>query len=78
MKDVTRTPEQAAEEHVWQYEHEVLEAEDDLTIKVAEGTQIVGPDGKLAGAGQSVTLGAGEARAHVAAGRAQLAGKRKG
>ena len=77
MKDVTRTPEQAAEEHVWQYQHEVLEAEDELTIKVADGTQVVGPDGKLIEGGKSVTLPAAEARNHVAAGRAQLAGKRK-
>ena len=77
MKDIVYSPEKAAEEHVWQYEHEVLEAEDELTIKVADGTQIVAADGKLAGAGQSVTLPAGAARAHIAAGRVQPAAKRK-
>lgn len=78
MKDVTRTPEQAAEEHVWQYEHEVLDTEDELTVKVADGTQIVGPDGKLYEGGKSVKLPALQARAHVAAGRATLVAKGKG
>ncbi len=33
MKDVARTPEEAAREHVWQYESEVAEAE--APVKVA-------------------------------------------
>jgi len=56
MKDKVNTPEKAAREHVWQYEHEVLEDEDDVTIKVADGTQIVGEDGKLYAAGQFTVL----------------------
>jgi len=66
----------AEERHVWQLESEVLDVEEDATIRVADGTQIVGADGKLHGEGQSVTLPAEQARAHVAAGRAVEA-KRK-
>ena len=65
----------AEERHVWQLESEVVEVEDDATIRVAAGTQLVA-DGKLHGEGQSVTLPAEQARAHVAAGRAVEA-KRK-
>lgn len=77
MKDKVNTPEQAAEEHVWQYEHEVLEDDDEVTIRVADHTQIVRPDGTLATGGQSLTLPAALARQHIAAGRATPSGKRK-
>jgi predicted ATP-grasp superfamily ATP-dependent carboligase len=70
VKDKVNSPEQAAQEHVWQYEHEVVEAEAETTVKVAEGTQIVGPDGKLYTAGQSLKVPASVAGQHVAAGRA--------
>ncbi|MEO6579306.1 MAG: hypothetical protein ABIO99_10470 [Candidatus Limnocylindria bacterium] len=75
MKDIVYPPEKAAEEHVWQYEHEVLEDESDATIKVAEGTQVVGEDGKLYTAGQSLKVSGASARQHVAAGRAQAGRK---
>ncbi len=75
MKDVVYPPEKAAEEHVWQYEHEVLEDESDATIKVAEGTQLVGPDGKLHGEGESLKVPGATARGHIAAGRAQASRK---
>ncbi len=75
MKDIVYPPEKAAEEHVWQYEHEVLEDESDVTIKVAEGTQVVGDDGKLYAAGQSLKVPAMVGRQHVAAGRAQAGRK---
>ena len=67
MKDVVYPPEKAAEEHVWQYEHEVLEDESDVTIKVA--------DGKLYAAGQSLKVSGATARGHIAAGRAQAGRK---
>lgn len=70
MKDVTRTPEQAAVEHVWQYEHEVLEPEPDVLVKVADGTQMVDPTGKLVAGGKSLTLPAQQARSAIAAGHA--------
>ncbi len=75
MKDVTRTPEQEAIDHVWQTEAEVNEAESEITIKVAAGTQIVGPDGKLYAAGQSVKLPESQARIHLAAGYAERVAK---
>lgn len=68
MKDVTRTPEEAAEAHVWQYESEVVEAEDEITVTVAEGTQLVGADGKVVAGGKTVTLDAATARNAIAAG----------
>jgi len=75
MKDIVYPPEKAAEEHVWQYEHEVLEDESEVTIKVADGTQLVGPDGKLYAAGQTLKVPGATARQHVAAGRAQASRK---
>lgn len=75
MKDIVYPPEKAAEEHVWQYEHEVLEDDEDVTIKVAEGTQVVDDDGKLRAAGQSLKVSGATARQHVAAGRAQAGRK---
>ena len=71
MKDKVNSPEKAAEEHVWQYESEVLEDESEATIKVVDGTQIVGPDGKLYAAGQTLKVPGATARQHIAAGRAQ-------
>jgi len=65
----------AEERHVWQYEHEVFEVEEDVTIKVADGTQIVGPDGKLHAEGQSLKVPGATARQHIAAGRAQAGRK---
>lgn len=75
MKDIVYPLEKAAEEHVWQYEHEVLEDESEVTIKVADGTQLVGPDGKLSGAGQKLKVPGAMARQHIAAGRAQAGRK---
>ncbi len=75
MKDIVYPPEKAAEEHVWQYEHEVLEDESETTIKVAEGTQVVGDDGKLYAAGQSLKVSGATAAQHIAAGRAQAGRK---
>jgi len=75
MKDIVYPPEKAAEEHVWQYESEVLEDESEVTIKVADGTQIVGPDGKLYAAGQTLKVPGATARQHIAAGRAQASRK---
>jgi len=75
MKDIVYPPEKAAEEHVWQYESEVLEDESEQTIKVAEGTQVVGVDGKLYAAGQTLKVPGATARQHVAAGRAQAGRK---
>ncbi len=75
MKDIVFPPEKAAEEHVWQYESEVFEDEPDATIKVADGTQVVGSDGKLYTAGQSLKVPGATARGHIAAGRAQTGRK---
>ena len=75
MKDIVYPPEKAAVEHVWQYESEVLEDEEDVTIKVAEGTQVVGDDGKLYTAGQSLKVSGATAAQHIAAGRAQASRK---
>ncbi len=75
MKDIVYPPEKAAEEHVWQYEHEVFEDEPDATIKVAAGTQIVDDAGKLHGEGQSLKVSGATARGHIAAGRAQAGRK---
>ncbi len=45
MKDVARTPEEAARERVWQYEPEVAEAEAPVKVREADGTQLVDSDG---------------------------------
>ncbi len=66
----------AEERHVWQYEHEVLEDEPDATIKVADDTQLVGDDGKLYTAGQSLKVPGATAAQHIAAGRAQAGPRR--
>jgi len=42
---------------------------------VSDGTQVVGPDGKLHGAGQSLKVSGATARQHMAAGRAQAGRK---
>ncbi len=65
----------AEERHVWQYESEVVEDEEDVTIRVADGTQIVGDDGKLYAAGQTLKVPGATARQHIAAGRAQAGRK---
>ena len=75
MKDIVYPPEKAAEEHVWQRESEVLEDESETTIKVADGTQVVGDDGKLYAAGQTLKVPGATARQHIAAGRAQAGRK---
>jgi len=75
MKDIVYPPEKAAVEHVWQLESELLEDESEVTIKVADGTQLVGPDGKLHAAGQTLKVPGATARQHVAAGRAQASRK---
>jgi len=75
MKDIVYPPEKAAEEHVWQREHEVFEDESETTIKVADGTQVVGDDGKLYTAGQTLKVSGATARQHIAAGRAQAGRK---
>ena len=75
MKDKVNTPEKADVLHVWQYEHEVLEDEEDVTIKVAEGTQVVGSDGKLHAEGESLKVPGATGRQHIAAGRAQASRK---
>ncbi len=75
MKDIVYPPEKAAEEHVWQYESDVVEDESETTIKVADGTQLVGDDGKLYAAGQTLKVPGATARQHIAAGRAQAGRK---
>jgi len=65
----------AEDRHVWQHESEVVEDEEDVTVKVADGTQIVGPDGKLHGEGQTFKVPAMVGRQHIAAGRAQAGRK---
>ena len=75
MKDIVYPPEKAAEEHVWQYESDVVEDESETTIKVADGTQVVGDDGKLYAAGQTLKVPGATARQHIAAGRAQAGRK---
>lgn len=42
-----------------------------MTVKVADSTQLVGPDGKTVEGGKSVTLPAAQARAAIAAGYAE-------
>ncbi len=77
--DINNDPEKllksAEERHVWQLESEVVEVEEDATIKVADGTQVVGPDGKLYAAGQTLKVSGATARQHIAAGRAQASRK---
>ena len=73
MKDIApdKLLKSAEERHVWQYEHELAEDESEVTIKVADGTQIVDGDGKLHAAGERLSLPATEARNHIVSGRAE-------